>query len=268
MEQNPTTSDELPVPSRKTFNFTAFLEKKATFPTFKHTVYTDQESGLKLAAAIDAYEDLESRYKAVTSAQQRMNEDPGRSLVDDDYAKLTEDLDRIEEKKQALDGEIPALEKKVYESGLILTFQGNTAPHLTGVVMNAEKAYIKRYGKGKNDDYEYTTGKAQAVLIAQIAAYCTAIQPVGDEEQDPPGPEGFAELMAALIPSESVRLMTSLNRALDSSSAWADRVDAGFPGRGNDLGGKPVDSPRPENSQVVGTATDGDSLWSGQPLVG
>lgn len=249
--------DEAPIPGPDTFNFEDYISGKSTFPEFTHTVYLDQASGIALANIVDEYDTLAKRGRSIIRRQGVMAEMSSASLVDEEVEKLAEELDEIESRTAELEKEITDLEEKVKASGLTLVFQVGTAQKLGKVVRRAEKEYNKRHGKGADDDAEYITGKARHVLIAQLVGYCTKIILPNGEEQKPPGEEGFGRLLDSLISSESVRLLTALNRSLDSSGKWAERVDAGFPGGGADVGDGTVGSADPEDGPVlVGSAAD------------
>lgn len=248
-------SDEAPVPGPNTFNFNDYISGISTFPEFSHTVYLDQASGIALADAAEEYDSLAKRAKTI---MRRQGLTSSASLVDDEVEQMAEELDVIEAKAKDLEKVITGLEEKVKSSGLTLTFQVGTAQKLGKVVRRAEKEYIKRHGKGADDDPEYITGKARHVLIAQLVAYCTKITLPDGTDQKAPDEEGFSRLIDALISSESVRLLTALNRSLDSSGKWAERVDAGFPGGSADVGDGPVGDLRTEDRQELGNTPTND----------
>lgn len=246
--------DEAPVPGPDTFDFDDYIAGKSTFPEFTHTVYLDQAAGIELANVVDEYDALAKRGRNIIRRQGMMSEMPTASLVDDEVEKLAEELDEIEAKTAELETRISDLEEKVKASGLTLVFQVGTAQKLGKVVRRAEKEYNKRHGKGADDDPEYITGKARHVLVAQLVGYCTKIVLPNGTEQNPPGEEGFGKLLDSLISSESVRLLTALNKSLDSSGKWADRVDAGFPGGRTDVGEMPVGGAGTEDSEGLVTS--------------
>lgn len=248
--------DEAPVPGPSTFDFDSYISGKSTFPEFSHTVYLDQASGIALANMVDEYDVLAKRGKSIIRRQSVMSEMSSASLVDDEVESLAEELDGIEARTTELEKSIRDLEDKVKDSGLTLVFQVGTAQKLGKVVRRAEREYNKRHGKGADDDPEYITGKARHVLIAQLVGYCKQIILPDGSRKDPPDENGFANLLDSLISSESVRLLIALNKSLDSSSKWADRVDAGFPGGGSDMGDGTLGGPGTEDGEeLVGAAT-------------
>lgn len=249
--------DEAPVPGPDTFNFDDYIAGKSTFPEFSHTVYLDQAAGIALANVVDEYDALAKRGRNIIRRQSVMADMSSVSLVDDEVEKLAEELDGIETRTAELEKEIRILEDKVKASGVTLVFQVGTAHKLGKVVRRAEREYNKRHGKGSDDDVEYVTGKGRHLLIAQLVGYCTKIILPDGNEQKPPGEEGFGKLLDSLISSESVRLLTALNKSLDSSGTWAERVDAGFPGGSDDVGELPVGDAGGENGEgLVGSPAD------------
>lgn len=249
--------DEAPVPGPDTFSFDDYISGKSTFPEFSHTVYLDQATGIDLANAVDEYDALAKRGHGILRRQGAMAEMARASLVDDEVEKMAEELDDIESRTGELEKTIKSLEDKVKESGLTLVFQVGTAHKLGKVIRRAEREYNKRHGKGSDEDVEYVTGKGRHVLIAQLVAYCTKIVLPDGTEQKPPGEEGFGKLLDSLISSESVRLLVALNKSLDSSGKWAERVDAGFPGGGTDMGEVPLGGAGAENGTgLVSTPAD------------
>lgn len=244
------TKAEENVPGPDTFDFDSYISGTSTFPEFSHTIYLDQASGIELARTADEYTALAKRGKAIERRRRVMSEST-TSLVDDEWEKLAAELEDITVKTDALEIRMKDLETKVKASGLTLTFQVGTAQKLGKVVRRAEKEYQKKHGKGSNDDVEHLTNKGRYLLVAQLAAYCTKITLPDGTDQQPPSAEGFESLMDRLISSESARLMMALNKALDSSGEWADRVDAGFPGGSHDLGEESMGDSGSEDSEVL-----------------
>jgi len=213
------------------FDFTAYISGVSSFPTFHHTVYLDQANGIALHEMIEEYDNLANRGREINRLQERLAESPTRSLVDDEAEELNKELDGIIARTSALEPKLAKLEERVRRSALTLHFQTGTAQKLGQVVQVAEKSFHKKHGRKNETDIEYVTAKSKHILTAQLAAYCTKIVLPDGREQDAPDADGFSALLDRLIASESVRLMTTLNKKLDSSGEWADRIDAGFPGR-------------------------------------
>lgn len=219
------------------FDFAAYVAGKSKFPKFSHTVYLDQEGGIELHRASERYDEIAGRAREIIRAQERLSELPNRSLVDTESEDLSEELSKIESECRELEPKIEKLRNQVISSCLTLKFQSGTAEKLGRVVRNAEKEFHKKHGKKDDSDVEYITARSKALVSAQLAAYCIGVTLSDGTEQDKPDQSEFNALLDSLISSESVRLMTTLNKNLDSSADWANRIDAGFPG-GRDQSGK------------------------------
>lgn len=213
------------VPGPDTFNFEDYVVGKSTFPTFKHTVYLDQEAGARLQDLIDESGDLEAKIKKYENDR---SDRLGLSMVDDSTIDVSEVYDRL----KAVSEEMKELEKEIKSTGLTLVFQVSTVDKLTTVVREAEKAFIKKHGRGADDDISHMSLKSRYILMAQLKAYCIKVISSEGIESKPPSEQGFGVLLDRLISSESVRLLQSLNKGLDSGTTWAEKVDAGFPGGG------------------------------------
>lgn len=213
------------------FDFTSYIAGVSSFPEFDHTVYLDQANGIALNDAAEEYDRLAQRGNDILKAQEHAANSVARALVDTEAEELSDELDSIRERTAALEPVIKKLEDKVRLSAVTLHFQTGTAHKLGQVVQVAEKEFHKKHGRKNENDIEYITAKSKHILAAQLAAFCTRISLPDGREKDAPTPQGFDALLDKLIASESVRLMTKLNKKLDSSGEWADRIDAGFPGR-------------------------------------
>lgn len=250
-------SDDQVVPGPDTFDFNEYISGKSTFPEFSHTVYLDQATGIELAQLAEEYEGLADRGKVLQRKLRSLGESSVRSFVDMDREELTDELEEIQGKTSGLEERIQFLEKKVVKSGLTLHFQAGTAQKLGTIVRNAEKEYHKKHGRGADDDLEYLSKKTKYVLVAQLVGYCTKVVLPDGVQQNPPAREGFERLLDSLISSESVRLLETLNKSLDSSQDWAERLDAGFPGGSSDLGDGEVGGSSTEDSEsMVGSSPD------------
>lgn len=223
-------------PDRETFSFESYVQGHSTFPTFDHTVYLDQARGLALQHAIEKYEDLSLKRRELIETQ-----DAPRSrsaALTSDFAEATAlDIEDIEESMKALEAEMKQLETEIKKTSMTLTFQLDNIDKLTSVARGAERAFIKKHGKGQgDDDFSHLSMRARYVLLAQLDEFCVGITSATGNPIEKPGPQGFAIMLDRLIPSESVRLLQALNKGLDSSASWASRIDAGFPGGGPDMG--------------------------------
>jgi len=239
------------------FDFNSYISGISSFPEFKHTVFLNQRDGSTLHQLTAEYDELAERGREILRIQSRIADNPTRSFVDEEAEELAEELGKIEERTAALAPQINDLEKKVRQNALVLVFQAGTAQKLGSVVRQAEKEFHKKHGRKDDSDIEYITAKSKAILAAQLNAYCTKIILHDGTEQDPPNPEGFLVLLDRLIASESFRLMNTLNKSLDSTADWADKIDAGFPGRRHEQAPQPVAGAGAEDVPfLVGTAHD------------
>lgn len=240
-----------------TFDFDAYISGASTFPEFQHVVYLDQKSGAELHDLRTEYDALADRGREILQIQANMADSSTRSLVDEEAEELASELGVIEEKTSAMAPKINALRDKVLSTALTLNFQAGTAQKLGTVIRQTEKAFHKKHGRKADDDLEYVTARSKAILAAQLSAYCTKIILADGTEQDPPSDEGFLRLIDSLISSESMRLMMTLNKSLDSSADWAEKIDAGFPGGRDEPGEEPVDRPAAEDIPfLVGASAD------------
>lgn len=237
--------------SPSAFDFNAYISGQSTFPQFTHTVFLDQRSGIELHQLSKEYDKHAERGREILQIQSNMSESSTRSFVDSEAEELSDELNEIERVTAELAPQINELEKKIRQSSLKMVFQVGTAQKLGQVVRQAEKEFHKKNGRKEDTDIEYVTSKAKAILVAQLTAYCVKIVLPDGTEQDPPNGEGFTQLLDSLISSESVRLMTTLNNSLDSSSDWAEKIDAGFPGGRDEPRGELLAHPGDENGPVL-----------------
>lgn len=249
------------------FDFNAYISGTATFPEFEHTVYLDQRSGIDLYELSQEYDKHAERGREIMRIQANMAESSTRSFVDEEAEDLAAELEKIEKVTAELAPKINALERKIRQSALKLVFQGGTAQKLGAVVRQAEKEFHKKHGRKDDTDLEYLTAKSKAILAAQLTAYCTKIVLADGTEQDPPNSVGFMQLLDALISSESVRLMATLNKSLDSSADWAEKVDAGFPGGRDESREEPVAGAGAQDGPFLVPATP-DAPDGGGPELG
>lgn len=243
-----TPEAEVKIPGPDTFSLADYIEGKSTFPSFTHTVYLDQESGTKLVQLADEYDDLVEEGRKIERALRARSESGATSLVDDTAEELSEKLAKIEERVNALEPQIEELDQRVKASGVTLLFRVGTPEKLAAVTNQAEKSFRELHdGSLDENDAEMLTLRTRHILVSYAAAYCTGLT-LGDGREFPaPDRAGYAKLMESLDGSQSLRLLNQLTRALDSSKSWADRIDAGFPGRGSDLGGKSLGGDRSED---------------------
>jgi hypothetical protein len=250
----------MPVPGPDVFSLEDYISEVSTFPKFSHTLFLDQATGVALQGLIEDYDKLAKRGRDIQAKQALMNEHPGTiGLVDDEFDALREELDEVLAKTDALEEELKVAEAKALRASLTLTFQVSTPHHQGKVVRQAEKEFDKEHGRKNAEDLEYATARGRYLMAAQLAAFCVKAE--GRDGRVLPVPEqaGFERLMDSLISSESVRLITALNAGLDSSMAWAERLNAGFPGRGADVADQPVGDSGAEGGEELGYAADHDA---------
>lgn len=250
-------AEEPMVPSPDTFDFSEYVAGRSTFPKFPHTVYLDQDSGNALLGMYDECEKTAEEGKRVEEQLKFARGSVSRSFVDDDVENLEEQLASIRARAEGLEEEKKRLEDKVRSTSMTLTFQVGNAEKLGSVSRAAEKEFVKKNGPGSDNDLEYMARRHKYVLSYQMAEYCVRVTSPDGREGSLPGVKDFIHLMDSLTPSESLRLAQAINSALDSSSTWADRLDAGFPGGGTDVEGSQMGSACSEVSEVVGDPSAG-----------
>lgn len=237
--------DQAPGPD--TFSVDQYIKGKAKFPEFTHTVYLDQQSGTEMAECIERYEASAARIHQIEAEMLRITEAGSQSLVDDLTSDLAVEADGLRDTVRATEKRMRELEGVIKDSGLTLHFRANTVVKFGSVVRRAEKEYDKKNGRGAADDIEYVTAKNRHIMIAQLVAYCYKIANPQGQTAPPLDRDGFAGLVDSLIGSESMRLMLAIAKGLDSSAEWASKIDAGFPGRVDDVAGERLGDSGTEN---------------------
>lgn len=222
-------------PSQETFSFESYISGHSTFPSFDHTVYLDQARGYALQELIETYEELTAKRTKLLEDQESPRS-RGASLVSDFAENIADDIENIEAKLTDIGARMAVLETEIKKSSMTLTFQLSNIDKLTSVTRNAERAFLKKHGKGHGEeDFNHTTLRGRFVLLAQLDEFCVKVVSASGNPISKPSQEGFSLMLDRLVPSESVRLLIAINRGLDSSASWASRIDAGFPGGGADL---------------------------------
>lgn len=249
------------------FDFNAYINGTAKFPTFEHVVYLDQASGAKLHTLREEYDGLAERGREILRIQSSSAEATSRSFVDEEAEALADELEKIEARTSELAPQINQLRKAVQDTALRLCFQSGTAEKFGSVIRQAEREFHKKRGRKDDTDLEYMTAKSKAVLAAQLNAYCTGIVLADGTEQEKPDAQGFINLLDRLIASEAVRLMETLSKNLDGNREWADEIDAGFPGGRDDAPGEFLGDPDPADSPFLGVAAP-DAPDGGEPELG
>lgn len=250
---NEKTSGFDKAPGPDNFDFDAYIKGKSTFPTFAHTVYLDQESGVALGELIESYEAAVKTIGGLRLKQERAMETGALSIADDTLSELAELIDAEERRIESIDLQMTEMTEKIKDTALTLNFQAGTPQKYGKVIRQAEKEYIKTNGKVHDDDMEHVTARTRHVLVAQLAAYCVSVTtPDGVTHPGAPSKQSLGDLVDSLIASETLRLLTALHRGLDASAEWASRIDAGFPGGSADVGSAPVGGSGAEDGEVLG----------------
>lgn len=233
------------------FDFNAYINQAAKFPTFEHVIYLDQASGAEMHTLREEYDALAARGKEILHIQENSYENTSRSLVDSEAENLAQELEQIVARTDFIAPQINELRRKIQATSLKLHFQCGTPEKLGQIIRQAEKEFHKKHGRKNETDVEYITAKAKAVLAAQLTGYCTGITLPDGTEQEVPSADSFVNLMDKLITSESVRLMECLNKNLDGANDWAGQVDAGFLGGRDDAPEEPLGGAGHPDSEVM-----------------
>jgi len=253
--------DETPkVPGKGTFSFKDYLAGKSTFPVIKHTIYLNQDAGFQLLGLQEEYTKLAERGKTLQGIQEQAASSGAMSLVDSDFEKQAAELQDIIERTDAIAAEMQELQDEYLASGLTIHFQAGAPQKLVKTMAKAEKEFKKLHGPDPDEpDMEYITTKGAFVVAEQLAKYTVKMVDAEGTEIPVPTRDEFLELLDNLIPAESNNLINKVREATDASVTWASQIDAGFPGRGTDLGGLALGGARPENSTLVGAAATDSS---------
>lgn len=246
-------------PGPDNFDFDSYIAGRSTFPKFQHTVYLDQQRGIELASAIEEYDRLAGRHSYLDLKRSQALEGGGLGLVDEGFTSMVEEIDEIEGRLKDIEVRIDQLQSEIQQTSITLHLQANTPQKFTSVVRKAEKAYLKKNGKVDDEDIEHVTGKMRNVLIAWLVNYCIGVTTPDGSNHPAPNEASFTSLVDSLIASENLRLFTAVQQGLDASGKWAERIDAGFPGRGADVGGVPVGGAGAEGGSVLESPSAGDA---------
>jgi hypothetical protein len=244
---------EAPIPGPDTFDFEAYISGLSTFPSFKHVAYLDQASGMALASAAEEYEALAKRGREILRRQRAIGEVSVRSLVDQEEDELASELAEIQEKTSRLEEQISSLEERVKKSAMTFSFQVGTPDKLNSIIRRAQRESVERYRSIADED-ERDALIQRHVMAAQLAEFCTEVVLPDGPVHGPPSVDGFHKLFDSLIASEAIRLMNAHTKHLDSSTSWADRLDAGFPGGVPHVAEESVGSPSDPDRKSLGGA--------------
>ncbi|MCP9209717.1 hypothetical protein [Streptomyces cucumeris] len=251
-----------PEPGPDNFSFEDYLEGVSTFPVFDHTAYLDQRSGAELARILEELENLIADQAELDKRIEAQTHRSSNSFVNVTLDAMMEEREEAEARLSSLLNRRDALTEKIKQSALTLTFQVRTPEELGNVTRDATRQFHKENPKYKNvseDDLDYITARSRYTLTAQIAHFCTAVQLPDGRTVPAPDRRGAELLLGKLISSETMRLMESIGTGLSASQEWADKLDAGFPGRSSDVEEVSLDQDGPEGGKVVGTASVDDA---------
>lgn len=265
-----TTEPGIPEPGPDTFSFEDYLEGVSTFPVFSHTAYMDQKSGAEMADVLDSLDELAQEQSGVEKRIKIRTEQSANSFVDSVLDDLRGQQERLSEEIESLLGRRDTLRDKILKSGITLVFQVKTPEELGSVTREATRKFHKENPKFKGvgeDDLDYITARSRYTLTAQIAHFCTEVRLPDGRTVPPPTRQGAEKLLKSLISSETMRLMESVGTGLSASREWADKIDAGFPGRSPDVEDVGVAETPPENSEGVVGDSDDDAYRGAERLV-
>lgn len=248
----------VPEPGPDTFDFEAWLEGESTFPVFDHTAYLDQRSGAELGRVLD---ELEEAIEEQTGLEKRIeirNQKISNSFVDTELDDMLSERETIEVRVKELLDRRDQLQEQIKKSAVTLTFQVKTPEELGSVTREATRQFYKeckQYKGVSDDDLDHITARSRYTLAYQIAHFCTGMLLHRDGRKVPsPNRQGASAFIGKLISSEMMRLMESVGIGLSASQAWADKLDAGFPGGGPDVEDVSLDKDGPEGGEVLGFA--------------
>ena len=239
-------------PGPDNFDLNKYIAAKSTFPVFDHRVFLDQEAGAELGDLDDHHASVLKKIENYREAQRLHLEGGDLSLADDRLADIAVAIDECEQELERLAPLMSELREKILATSLVLHFKAGTPQKYGKVLRQAEKEYTKAHGKVDENDVEHITGRTRNMLVHQLAAYCVKVETSDGVKHDPLDVEGFGNLVDSLISSETMRLLTEMNKGLDASNDWASRVDAGFPGGGTDVGSEPVGRSGAEDGALLG----------------
>ncbi|MFE0472513.1 hypothetical protein ACFW2V_12955 [Streptomyces sp. NPDC058947] len=261
MTQDTTTAPGSPEPGPDNFDFEAWLEKKSTFPVFKHTAYVDQKSGAELSKVYDEIEELVAEQSTLEKRIEERSQQSSNSFVDAQLDRMLGDREELNERLEEAFKRRDELVEKIRESALTLHFQVKTSEELGSVSREAIREFHKenqQFKTASDDDLDYITARSRYMLTAQVAHFCTGMTLADGREVPPPTRQGAEKLLKTLIQSEMLRLMESVGTGLAASQEWASKLDAGFPGGGSDVAGERLDQNGTESGEVVGPSPSHD----------
>lgn len=261
------TEPGIPEPGPDNFSFEDYLEGVSTFPVFEHTAYMDQRSGAELALVMERLDALTTELGNTESLIKRRTQSSSNSFVDAVLDGLNEKKEELEAQFAELGTEYDALRDKVIKSGVTLVFQVKTPEELGTVTREATRNFHKenkQFSNPSEEDLDYITARSRYTLTAQIAHFCTSVKLPDGREVPSPTRQGAEKLLRSLISSEVMRLMESVGTGLSASRDWANKLDAGFPGRGPDVEEVSLGEADPEDGEGLERApsddADGDAL--------
>lgn len=262
-----TTVPGSPEPGPDNFSFEDYLENKSTFPVFEHTVYLDQKSGAELGALYEEMEEIVGQLEAVEKQIKSHNQNAGNSFVDSALDNLLGQKEDLESQISKMDAKCDELRDEIVKSGVTLVFQVKTPEELGTVSRAATRQFHKenpQFKESNEKDLDYITAISRYSVTAQIAHFCTEMKLADGRKVPPPTRSGADLMLKKLIASENMRLMEAMGTGLGASVEWADKLDAGFPGRSADVEEIGMGQTPAESSEIVVSApadhADGSAL--------
>lgn len=271
MTQNLPAESGNPEPGPDTFDFEAWLDEESTFPIFKHTAYLNQKAGAEYAMLAEELEELIASKVNLDQQIENRQKSSANSFVDATLDAMNNDREDVSEKIDALQLELGELADQIKKSAVTLTFQVKTPEELGSVTREATRQFHKenpKYKGASDDDLDYLTARTRYMLTAQIAHFCSGMKLHRDNRDvPPPTRQGADKLLTKLISSEMMRLMERMGQGLSDSRDWAEKIDAGFPGRGSDVEEVILGEADIEGGSILGSGPSDDVDRQGVGLV-
>lgn len=239
-------------PSR--FNLVRFITNKGVvMPEDKLEIYLDVATSRQIwmltaerAEVIDiANKDRDARVQRLIKQASEEDDRNGRTIADDS-TEILEEIDRLSHEEPPspmraveIDGLLPDLHKKLYESRVIF--------HLRGVAPALMKAVEKKIiAVVKSSDAEVQEERREAYRAIEMARLATQRIEVPEQEgMDAVGTLSHADMedvLDNLPPTELNKLINQVQFLTYAGILVDPKVDAGFPGGRDESPGEPLDT--------------------------
>lgn len=207
-------------PTQETFDLDDFIQERSTVPVIGVTLYLDADGGVQL-------EEAQNLLAAVSQRLSDLEAQPNPVLnVGEENPHLAAKM-VAEAEQQRLQAEVEALTKRVVDSALYLEFQAA-----------AQEAVVEAQSKADlTNEPGVTTVLQQSILRITYVAAAICLRITNAKGQVIPAPimpVQIAKIRAKLIQAEDAKILTAINKAVETSNEWATKLDAGFPGRSTD----------------------------------